>query len=393
IEPTLASLQSRVVTLETTGVTATTPNTSDLSTADTKLIFPNKLFVVEGRPFQLYLSSMLPDRNKTVASRVAAFQSINNAKLPYNILFTNTLEVNPDRLGSTATLTLRNAGLADREMQLALTVHKSPANKTKSINVWYGGDSTVAQSTTPLLEKFASGNITATSIGTRLNGAYYSEGRGGWKGADFVYIQNSNGHAPLPIGSEAQALSLGNDTRNPFIRVATGSDAAEDIKNGYIFDFRFYLNRFSFADPDVVVLNFMTNDINNDGTNIGVANALEAYRIIIASIRSACPNAKIGIAMPMNGNNSYFNPLWYDGYVKTFLKLCELYGNQQNNNIYVIGAHAYLTDQFIYPMNTVSTDSQTGLIEQSLNDGTHPINPIGRHLFAEPLYQFIHAIC
>jgi lysophospholipase L1-like esterase len=363
--------------------------TGDLAEADTIILHFPYMFAVENRDLSFYAPSLLPNRNRNKLAYQFCIQSINSAGVPLVAEFSEYTRIPANALGTSGIFKIKNENV-DAEFSKNLTIIKSAAAKTGSPVVLMIGDSLTQGSQNAVAAQLALTNLTPTYIGSRrLTGGIYGEGRGGWRAADFVYINTQ--FAPLPAGQEGVALGLNNDQRNPFIRVATGGDDSGDVKNGYIFDFSYYLTRFGFATPNVVTINLGTNDINNDAA--ALANIAESLRIMIKSIRATAPSCKIGIALPQNGNSTYFNEKWYTGFYPLFLSLHQTYGASSASNIYLISSHAMLPDRFIYPMTTASTNANTGQTKQTLLDGTHfTADTYGLTLYAESIMSFIHAI-
>lgn len=368
--------------------------TGDLLESVTKILYGPHLFAVDGRAFTLYAPSLLPTRNRNRTAYEFALQSIRTDGVPLNSTFFDSLRVNASDLGASAVLRLKNESI-DAEFVKTLTVVKSTLAKSGTPLVLQIGDSLGAGSQDAVRSKFDGLAMAPQFIGSRrdpsVGGSTWGEGRGGWRAADFVHINTQ--FEALPAGQEGTAIALQNDQRNPFIRVATGGDDPTMVKNGHIFDFAQYLTRFGFSAPDVVTINLGTNDINNDGTATGVANTIEAVRIMVAQIKAAAPACKVGVGIPQTANNSYFNPRWFDGHVQVFLDHHDRYGEMSGSGVYVLSHHAHLPDRYVFPGTVASTDAQTGQTKQTLDDGTHfTADAIGLAQYAESVFSFIHAI-
>lgn len=364
-----------------------------LTEVETRMLLGKHLFVVKDRWFQIYGYPMLATRNLNNTAYTFALQSTNAKGEAYQELFhSEGVRVNGSWFGSTATMKLRNHSLAYDKVQ-QLTVLLSESNKVATPKVLLLGTSITQATVDPIASKFAGYGVQPVFVGTRTNGGVNrGEGRGSWQGGDYVYSVKDNGHAPLPIGAEAQAMSLGNDTRNPFIRVATGSDDPADVKNGYVYDFGFYLQRFSayFSAPDIVKIELGPNDFIYQGNAQGLINAKEAIRIIVKSIKAAVPECKIGIEVLQPATK---NARWKDAYTALILDNIATYGNRASEGIYVLNSHIYTTGDFIFPTNKLATDPVTGQTSEEISDDLHSVNtPFGASLFAEATFQFIHAI-
>lgn len=383
-------------------------NTGDLSAIDTKIIFGRNLFLVENRELTLNGPAMINSRVKNTNAYNFCIQSLAAGSYPLSKVFTTNVDLSYNRFGSTARLMLRNLNVdSTLTHRLDLKVFRSLQSKVAAPVVNLIGDS-LTDNTAPLIaQKFASfGLVTPKFFGIRNTGGTWSEGRAGWNVADLVYIiprdnVAGTGYAPIPIGSEVGGSTAISATFNPFVRPAVLGDDPADVKNGYIFDYRFYLDRFRAVnrvnfenDPDVIVLNMCTNDLTNYGEIVGMANALEGYRIIIKSVRAACPNCKIGIGFPQNGGSfTTSNLRWYNAFVPFILKILELYGNRESENLYIISSHAFITDYFIFPLATGgTTNPQNGEYVAAPSESIHPEVGVPREVYAEPVFQFIHAI-
>lgn len=369
-------------------VSPTSTGTS-LAEVDSVMLMGDKLFVLEGRTLQLFCKSMLKTLNNNPSAYKFAFQSINSANYPYQDISSVSFHVPQSNLGTTASLILRNTDIPDAEFKKDITIETSPMSKTGNKNILYIGDSLGNWSIDALVNKFSSTNLNVTSIGKRkLSGINnYSEGRSGWQASDFTYINTR--FNPLAVGSEGTYTD--GDSRNPFIRLATGGDNSSNVKNGYIFDYGFYLSRFSLPTPNIVILNLYTNDYYQYGAAQAITNVIESYRIIIQSILATSPTTKIGIAFPMVGwelsdsLNRYSN-----GIAQLFLQLSAIY--RGNANVDLISSHAYLSNEYIFPLNTDSTNSQNQQIKGSISDAVHYVyTEIGKQMYTEPIFQFIHA--
>lgn len=157
---------------------------------------------------------------------------------------------------------------------------------------------------------------------------------------------------PVPEGQENYYLGLptsGVESKrvyNPALRLATATEQANSpekcftwtyttgragtIGNApdnqkYIYDFRFYLNRFRFADPDIVFLEPGTNNAIHFGVPADAADITTSLGIMVPSILAACPSAKIIIASSMpksrskDGDAKWPDTVAIDQIYKTFI--------------------------------------------------------------------------
>lgn len=358
--------------------------------ADSIIMHGPRIYAVDGRAFDLFGPSLLPTRNNGFGY-LFGLQSVRADGVTLQQQWREQARIRCDDLGSTATFKLINDGLANTEFVKLVTVVKSAISKTATPRAALIGDSITAGSYLKTSARFAGYGVTPYFMGTRRTNTgldVWAEGRGGWGAIDYCYDRTD--FVPLPAGQEATALASGSDNRNPFIRLATGGDDPAKVRNGYIFDYRFYLDRFSFADPDIVVINLGTNDINALDWPTGFPKARDCIDIMVDQIKAACPGVIIGLAQAQKGNNIFFNPRWVNGWAALFLHWHQRYG--ASSDVHVLSSHAMLTDRMAVPTNLVSTNAQTGQTKRTFVSDTHPDDFVGYDAYAESIFSFIHAI-
>ncbi len=290
-------------------------------------VVPDRLFMVAERPYPLFVDQLFGD-TPAVGYRASLLSRPDNSKPPY-VARVSGGSVLPDtkRLASTTTLLLQNSqasGDAFSKFNVATTVIPPASVSGLSKRVLFIGDSLTqwAGLSVQAIRRLQGMGATITPIGTvtmRSNvpgdGTELGEGRTGREYADYIN-EHTDVLQPLPVGNEATYLALPSDDRvafNPFIRVATGSDPAARVFNGYIFDLRFYLTRFGFSDPDVVVINLGTNDILQNRDADAVAQVTRGLTVMTAQIRAALPAAKILVTSNATGRK-FFDDRWGPAY-------------------------------------------------------------------------------
>lgn len=364
--------------------------TGDLAEADTIIMHGPRIYAVEGRAIDLFAASLLPNRNSG-SGRVFALQSVKADGQPLHALWRDQARIRCDDLGTTARLKIINDGIAGAEFSKSITVVKSASSKTASPRVALIGDSITNGAHLITEDRFDGYSVNPYFMGTRrptTGRDSWAEGRGGWGATDYCYDRTT--YIPLPAGQEAAALAAQTDNRNPFIRASTGGDDPSFVRNGYIFDYRYYLDRFGMADPDIVVINLGTNDIAQIGLPSALTRARDCIDIMIAQIRGACPSAIIGLALAQKGNSITENPNWYQGYAQLWLHWHETYG--ASSDVHVLSTHAMASDRLNFDMTTTATNAQTGQTKQILADAIHPDAFIGYPSYAEGIFSFIHAM-
>lgn len=378
----------------------------DLSEDNSIIMHGPHIYAVEGRQIEYYASSLLPNRNANSLSRIFTLQSVAPGKTPLGVVFRDYARVEANSLGAAARIKLQNASLPRTvEFEKEVTVIKSAADKTGSPRVMTIGDSITSQISALLPAALAQTALTPVYVGTLLSsgdGVTRHEGRSGWAARNFTYADmiapSGTALPPLPIGDETAYLAMpaGNaNLLNPFIRAATGGDDPAKVFNGYIFDFRFYLDRFGYGDPDVVIINLGTNDwMTGDLATVPsrMVMAFESVQLMVAQIKAACPDCKIGLAIPQVGSNSFSDPRWFQGYAELFLRYHETYGASSASGIYLLNTHAMMENRFTPITDLVSTNARTGQTKRSHEGDVHPGVFLGRPQLTEGYLAFIHAI-
>ncbi|MFI8667162.1 SGNH/GDSL hydrolase family protein [Qipengyuania sp. NPDC077410] len=380
-------------------------SSGDLSEADSIIMHGPHMFAVEGRAIEYYASSLLPNRNTNPLSRVLTVQSAEEGRTPVGVVFRDYARIEGRDLGSTARIKLQNASLARTiEVQKDVTVIKSSASKTGSPRVMTIGDSITSQISALLPAALAQTDLTPAFVGTLLStdGVTRHEGRSGWAARNYTYedpvAPSGTALPPLAAGNEAAYLNMSAGTANllnPFIREATGGDDPAKVFNGYVFDFRFYLDRFGYPDPDVIVINLGTNDWMTGELATVPARMMTAFnsvQLMVTQIKAACPGCKIGLAIPQTGSNSFFDPRYFQGYAELFLRYHEAYGAAAGDGIYLLNTHAMSESRFMQVTDAVSTNARTGQTKRQFNGDVHPGDFLGRPQLTEGYLAFIHAI-
>ncbi|WP_085810831.1 integrase arm-type DNA-binding domain-containing protein [Sphingomonas sp. TZW2008] len=355
-----------------------------------RIVLGPKLFGISGRHITLFGPSMLQKRERAVGQEFFVL-SQDEAGQPLARSFTAAVDLPVDRLGSTAVLKLTSRATDPLEITFPLAIGKSDATKVGSPIFLMIGDSTTAGTQQVIGNMLTKTAVTPTWIGTRRwdGTTIDGEGRASWRAVDFIHADDKYG--PLPPGDEQAARASATDDRNPFIRAATEADDPAIVRNGHVFDFRFYLDRFGFADPTAVTIALGINDIGTDGLMTGVQSASTAIAIIVGQIKAAAPACRIGLAVPMIGNHQTYNHHWELGLAPLLLDHLSRYA--ADPQVDIINTHAAMPDRLIFPTKPIETDTVTGQSIDRPTDRTHATaTPIGAALYAEQIVAFFHAM-
>lgn len=353
------------------------------------ILLPGTLYFVNGRRTPLYGPNIAQERPSMGGYR-ATLHSQPTGGRPYLASINPGVDLDPDDLGNTATVVLQPVADNQTQYRKTLAIQKAAGDTSAEPKILCIGDS-ITEMNQPgkLKAKLMLAGATPTMIGTRWNGTEKGEGRGGWESADFTYDHTDVG-APLAIGLEG--TYDGGINTNPFVRATEAGDDPALVKNGYIFDVRFYLDRFGFADPDIVTVGLGTNDLRYGGT---AEEALLQYQtnmqIIVPQIRAALPNAKIGIIMPAWSTTDNALAFWASVVVDAIKWLIETYDNRTGDNIYILPHWAHQNADAamqLFAEFKTSTDQQTGMETWARNDDVH-FSDFGQEQYAEATFAWV----
>ncbi len=272
------------------------------------LVYGPVMFFVDDQPLPLYPDNLFPSRTPILS--IATAKTLPDVDSDIQLQGGN-INLRANDLGSSVSLTAISTAERTNVRQKSVDIVKTATPLTGSPKILLLGDSiTNRQTGWAIKQMLEDWGLTPTWIGTIPGsdttavldtGGPLGEGRESWATTDYLgsSIADDVTNGVLAVGSEATYTAASKDDKRkyqPFLNPALGAGSAAPIVNvsgtDYRFDMRFYLNRFSLADPDIVAV------------NIGMNNLLEGYAtmlstvatdlpIIIAEIRRALPSAKI----------------------------------------------------------------------------------------------------
>lgn len=288
--------------------------------------FSGALVGAKGVPINVHVPSLIAERLR--GAEVIA--TLNSTTAPIAISGSGTLSVLPESLGSSAQMVLRNRSNPTDLMVRALSVKTVPvpAVAPTPIRVLYIGDSIGnRQGLQFVADSLAGWGYLTEWVGTMHSSGVPSnandvtgplgECREGWETGDYTRTLTERGVDIAP-GGEAEYMAMPKSEkwlRNPFIRAATESDAADDVRNGLVMDFAFYQSRFGLQAPDVVVWAMGTNDVRDrtEAEIYGVVSGNDA--LLYRRIKAAWPAAKIIRTVPGTAMDPSREPLWTSKYI------------------------------------------------------------------------------
>jgi lysophospholipase L1-like esterase len=175
---------------------------------------------------------------------------------------------------------------------------------------------------------------------------------------------------------------------NPYLRASTGGDNPDHVFNGQIFDFDHYLTRFSFADPDYVVINLGTNDLLQQTVAEAVAQVQRGLAVMVSSIRAAAPSAKIGIVINGDAASVAGNTRWTSGRSQVIRAMIGFVRTLADANVEIVPVYLHQSIEDGWPRSVSATDAATGRQTAAISDNVH-LSGLGVAQYAEGVGAWI----
>jgi hypothetical protein len=355
---------------------------------DPKPLIGGTLVSFAGDETHIYARNILPQRSDL--SRVRAIfyseasQSGNRAS--YSRTGDDDLVVDLAKCGPATYLATRldevSADIRNQAALAAISVPVAPSAGNTLGALMIGDSITNRQMAARLKARASQRGYTINLVGT-LNGAGVDqgandatgplgEGREGWEFGDFTYAVTNRATIVSP-GQESTYLAAqktAKQTQNPFLRAATGSDSANVVRNGYVFDYAYYLSRFLIEPPNVVFIGLGTNDIRDLGASELGPAILDGLTIICGQILAAQPATKIVLWFPPVSRSSDRDGLWSGRYVEVVNRLLSFVRSQANPNIRIVPTWAMASQEAGFAL-AAGTTSDIGVQTAELSDAVH----------------------
>ena len=362
---------------------------------------------VDGVPLTLYVDGLLEVRDDSDYTRATLAADIH----PVILSSSESIRFTPSELGAAAKLYTRPArGDASTRSVLNLTVRSAPnppVGPAPAPRILLFADSIGNHQGPMLLNQFLTEwgyapsfigtypSSEAESDGWNRSG-FLSEARQSWSGDQYTYKDTTR--TPIAAGAEAAYLAgtkPNMSASNPFLRVATSSDRAEFVKNGYIFDPADYQARFGLQAPDIIINALGTNDIR-DQTAQTIYNTIYENDILFhTQFRAAWPYAKIIRCMPGAARNAgdaarNRDALWTSHYIPLIRAILNARKQLSDPGISVASSWAFYSQEAGYMLGAGKVDPVTGSIQTELSDWLHPQGSTRRQY-----YQYLagHVAC
>lgn len=373
----------------TGGLIVAEPSVETAAPWDAAPIFGSLLCGVEGVETHLYLRNMMVRRSDEPRVR-GVFSSngeTDGSRQTYVRVSDDDLVLELSRSGATAQLMLRSAGdVSGLRNQTTLTVAVAPTGASASATILMIGDSITNRGQAALVrDRLTAWGVTPSMIGT-INGALPEsgqvtgeggapgEGREGWEFGDYTGAILDRALIVSP-GSEADYLALPKDTRreyNPFLRAATGGDAPAVVRNGYVFDFAYYLSRFSLAAPDIVLIGLGTNDIRDRNGAALIDAVTDGMAIMHTQIRASASSARIFFWFPPSARSPGRDALWEIKYAPVIKAMIAYQRAAADPNLHIIPAWAMANQEIGWSLMDAAVNPATGVSSSVIDDDIHP---------------------
>lgn len=228
------------------------------------------------------------------------------------------------------------------------------------------GDSTTNNgiAVTKLAQNFADDVMSLTLYGTRGTAPYKHEGRSGW---------TFNNYFTVAVDSANSSVV------NPFYNPTTQT-----------FDASYYFDNSGVSIPNWFFINLGINDTFSYTTDSGLESAITTIKglcnAMIASLKAAAPNMKIGLCLtiPPNHSQDAFGKAYNCGQTRDRYKrnnviwvndLIETYDNRETDGVYLIPIYTNLDTVYNMGLESIPVNSRNSTTYESPigNGGVHPV--------------------
>ncbi len=351
--------------------------------------FGTRLYGVEGERLPIYAMSLIANREdarnmRLVLAGATGGVSYGDARV----------EADAEALGASAALQLRsNDDTGGPFVELPLTVHAAP--KAPSVGgapvVLSVGDSITWRSGTALsaayLEEWGYEPDFIGTLWSEPGGdapAQLGEGKPGHCLQDLTYDVTTR-VSPLAPGDEAlyNAMSTADKMlRNTMLRAATGGDDPEDIRNGYVLDFDFYVTRHGLTVPTVLWQAYGTNDIRDIPAAEIEARIYDMDSLVYRRWHAAYPTAPVVRSLPGTAWDAARNIVWTEGYVPAIRGMLRA-AAEATGPVLLAPTWAMHTPEAGYDLtpSPAVPDPVTGHIVRTIGDTIHLTGASRRELF------------
>ncbi|MFY9350114.1 MAG: hypothetical protein WBL20_10325 [Sphingobium sp.] len=361
---------------------------------DASPVFGDELFQHASYPVTLYVPQMTVGRGEEQAVTATLRADMGTGKAQVIVAGREELPVPAVPASVTAgTLIFRPSDAPDVRQSIALTLRGPRAAARGAVRCFAMGDSITNRGVISQVNSCLTtigwtpswiGTINASQLGSTPSGTAgpLGEARETRAWADFAGFDADLQMTPVFPGDEAAYLALSKTdkaSRNPFLRPALGGDDPANVViiggTGWIFDFGYYLSRFSLLIPAVALIGLGRNDQRQAGAD-APANVERAMNIILPSIRSALgATAPIILWYPPMARSAEGDAAWpVDvGIIRRKMKVLRSLRAAGDTHLHFVSTHATLPAEGSFPW-TGALDPDTGILAGAISDAIHPDN-------------------
>ncbi|NYT76563.1 SGNH/GDSL hydrolase family protein [Alcaligenaceae bacterium] len=348
---------------------------------------------VQGVPVSIYARNILSKRDDERLVRA----TLASDSLPVVITSSDEMQIMPDDLGSTATLTVRAVGDGTgirTALPITVKVADNPYDGAAlTPKILMIGDSIGNRQGGSIMKRYLTEwGYGSSFIGTikgsdnasdpDADNGELGECREGWETGDFTN-QITDRVSIIAPGGEGAYMSLpklGKWPINPFLRASTGGDDPGIIRNGNVLDFGFYQSRFSLSTPEVILYSVGTNDVRDRSPSEIYDAVYDNDSLIYQRIRAAWPNAIIIRTLPGASRTPVRDDVWTDKYIPVIRAMMQAINDTADAKIVLAPAWAMVTQEAGYSTRNGVVNTVTGSKTTTLLDPNHPIGPARQQL-------------
>lgn len=371
------------------------------------LAYPDTLFASAGRALRFYPRSIAKLRTDQADAlfTVSSLKTGGTSDIEFVASGTTDIIIDPDKLGSTGTISARPYASSEVRNSLNLNILVGPKASSGVVRFHTLGDS-ISYREQPMRvgKSLAARGLTVIAIGTMLCGGggtnaaptWGGECREGIQGAAYIYEDMSYAN-PLPLGQELAYLAMTDEQKrvyNPYIRLAQAGDNLAFVFNEHIFDFRFYLNRFGYADPTHALVQLWRNDVTLRDPTVTMAQMQRAFAVIYSQMRAACPTMQIGFVQAGEARSSGNSTDWSTDHFAMICALMTLIEARRaigDTRVWFVPAYAHMTAEAGWALSAArATDTDSNMVTSVIDDYVHPIG-VARQQLAEVRADWINA--
>ncbi|MEO7469623.1 MAG: hypothetical protein ABIV36_21640 [Sphingobium limneticum] len=370
------------------------------------MLYPDTMFGTEGRPLRLYPRALMKTGADTQDALVT-FASLKTGAVTDSAFVASGADdivIHPEQLGTTGEIIARPFASADVRGRLPLSILIGPKASSGTVRHHFMGHSIVFREQAMRVGKaliargltaLAIGTMIANGGGTATNRTWGAEGREGAEIADYVY-EHTDFCQPLPVGQESAYLAMTDAQKrgiNPYIRPSQAGDNPAFVFNGYIFDFRFYLNRFGFADPTHASILLVRNDIFEADPATTMAQMQRGFAVIYSQMRAAVPSMHIGFVYNGEARSAAKVSDWNSDHYALICQAMALVEQRRaigDARVWFVPAYAHMSADAGWALKERGVDADSNMTTNVLEDDVHPITT-ARQQLAEIVADFINA--